>query len=449
VAAVNGGANAYGCTSTGAGYGSGDAIVFDSSLAGSSIPVTASGQIQITKTLTITGLLDANDKPNITLDGNNVNGILSASGGNSLTITGVEFINSYGLGGAVSADGNVTVSNSTFSGNWTRGVSGSPGGGGGVHAGGNATISNSTFSGNSSNGGGQSGGAVYAYGNVTISNSTFSGNSSIGSSGGAVATYAGNVTISNSTFSGNWTQNGAGGAVSATNATISNSTFSGNSSQNVGGAMHVDSLDARHVTFLNNTSNGGQAVAIWDTGTPSLSTLHNSIIIGSRSSPQCHGPIGALGTITGSNNLEGYYDASGNWQGSSTTCGTNIATMPNVGDALSAILSSTLADNGGPTQTLALPTGSPATGAADRTGGTSQMLDAAGNWVDATLDQRGYARPPVASGRDVGAYEINVQPSPALRPVVPTLPAALLGVLGLLLAGFVFVRRRQPGADPF
>jgi predicted outer membrane repeat protein len=469
VDALNVGADANGCINGASdAYGSNDAIVFDAALAGSTIPVTASGQIEITQTLAITG--PTSGAADITLDGNNANRILNVTGGSSLAITGVRFINGnagsgtsdYGgavwigiggytalnlrqcvfegnrayQGGAVhisngtdtntltiaestfsgnassssgsavfvsSVNTNVTISNSTFSGNST------PSGGGAVTVGATVTISNSAFNGNSTINGG--GGAVTAI-TATVSNSTFSNNT-----GGSAVAGGDFATISNSTFIGNSTTS-SGGAVYGDTAVISNSTFSGNSADGGGGAVLIawGSLDANHLTFLNNTAVGnGQAVSAVE----SSLTLHNSIIIGSNGNAQCAAvySAGTAVTFTGSNNLEGYYDGSDNWQGSGTTCGTNIAAMPTTGTALSTLIESTLADNGGPTQTLALPTGSPAIGAADRTGGTSQMWDIATSaWVDATLDQRSFDRLPAASGRDVGAYEINVRFTPAPLP---------------------------------
>jgi len=113
-------------------------------------------------------------------------------------------------GGGILDSGNLSVSNSTFSGN-------SAGYGGGIYVSGKGTltVSNSTFSGNV--GGIIGGGAIANTGTLSVSNSTFSGNSSGFLSGGAIAN-GGTLTVSNSTFSGN-----SGGALANTgSATLAN-----------------------------------------------------------------------------------------------------------------------------------------------------------------------------------------------------------------------------------
>ncbi|MEI7556785.1 choice-of-anchor Q domain-containing protein [Candidatus Chlorohelix sp.] len=172
------------------------------------------------------------------------------------------------------------------------------------------------------------GGVIYNNnGTVAITNSTFSNNSAT-IDGGAIYNNSGTVTVNNSTFSGNSATNGKGGAIYNNNGTlaVSNSTFSGNSAT-TGGAIH--------------NSNSV--------------TLKNTLINGSNN---------CSGTITDG----GYNLDSGN------TCGFNAGSSKTNTDPKLA----TLANNGGPTQTLKLLVDSPAIGA--------------GSCSVGTTDQRGFPR---------------------------------------------------------
>jgi hypothetical protein len=101
--------------------------------------------------------------------------------------------------------------------------------------------------------------------------------------------------------------------------------------------------------------------------------------------------------------------------GTDTTSCSNTNNVSGGSGAIGAIVETTLADNGGPTPTLVLPAGSPAIGAADPSGATSQMLiidfsstPVTATWEDATLDQRGMPRKTRTVGRDIGAFEKQI-----------------------------------------
>src|SRR5262249_36829749 len=118
----------------------------------------------------------------------------------------------------LNADGTVIVTDSTFSGNRSGGEFSATFGAifnlvttAGKSA--TLTVTNSTFSGNSSPFG--DGGAIVNgfEAMLTVTNCTFSGNSAgtnFGGEGGAIANLGGTVTVSDSTFSGN---RGCGGAL--------------------------------------------------------------------------------------------------------------------------------------------------------------------------------------------------------------------------------------------
>ncbi len=268
--------------------------------------------------------------------------------------------------GAITNDGGtVTINDSTLSGN------GSATGLGAItNLGGALTVTNSTFSGNNA-GDDDAGGAIsnQGGGTVAIANTTFSSNDA-GGAGGALANFSGTTTVTNSTFSGNSAGN-FGGALAnySGTTTVTNSTFSGNDAPSGGGAI---------VAF------DGTVIVI------------NTIIANSLSGGNC---IEGDGTIT---------DGGHNLQFPGATCGATIAAADPMLDPAG------LADNGGPTQTLALCTGA---GAPAACAAASPAIDAGDQTVCAqpsgtapvnNLDQRGYLRPGVgAANCSIGAFEAD------------------------------------------
>jgi hypothetical protein len=140
---------------------------------------------------------------------------------------------------------------------------------------------------------------------------------------------------------------------------------------------------------LQNPGNGG------------VFTLSNSIVANSTGA-NCGGNI-----VNGGNNID-----------SGTTCGWGAA---NGSLSNTAPLLGPLANNGGPTATMALIAGSPA---------IDGVTFSAPNGAPAT-DQRGVARPQGVR-YDIGAYEGSVIATLPSTPV-PTLNAGMLAALALLL----------------
>jgi CSLREA domain-containing protein len=278
---------------------------------------------------------------------------------NNLSIAnGFTFLNGAGIDNA----GTLTVANSVFSGN-------SAVFGGGIFNSGVLTVTNSTFSGNRGSppsGRNGAGGAIYNAGTTKIINSTFSGNFGL-ASGGAIANV-GALTVINTTFFGNTTSTaplpGEGGGIQNSGTlTVTFSTFSGNGGGPGGGI-----------------SNGGFA------------SLKNTILASSSGGP-FNPPSNCFGAIT---------DAGYNTSDDST-CGFAKTGSANNGDGVDPRLSPAgLADNGGPTQTIALQSGSPAIDAMPIADCTDQSSPP--NQI--TTDQRGFARPDAGEAVcDVGAYE--------------------------------------------
>lgn len=311
------------------------------------------GALVVTDSLTI----DGPGAASLTVSGSNVSGILVASSaGVTLAVEDVTLVNGRATsGGAIlNNQGTVVVVRSVLSQNRTTG-----GNGGAIeNIAGTATISDTTFSGNSA----FAGGAIEnrAGGRLTITNSTFSGNS--GLPGGAIANYG--VTATN-----------------ASTATITNSTFAGNSAVNGGGIYNLLWARVRvtNSTFSGNTATGSPSGAIHNLG--DTVTLENSIFAGNA----CEGF-----TIS---------DSGGNLDWPASSC-PGVNADPLLGP---------LADNGGPTPTMAL-------------GPRSAAIDAAVPATCPAADQRGIARP-FGAGCDIGAYEYDVVDE---TPPVITVPTSVV-----------------------
>ncbi len=418
VASANNDSIVGGCT---AGSGT-DTIEFDPAVFSvpTTIYVTNGDAIEITADLNIIGATDANGALLITLDANNNNRIFHATGGNELAVENLIFQNADATrytsvstqGGAIRTTPNgyaLSVTRCIFD----RNVAAS---GGAIYlgAGGSSTVrvSDSTFTHNQTTTG--LGGAIASANDVIVATSTFANNTAA-LDGGAI--LAGNATVAASTFSDNSADRN-GGAIYAGNVTVAASTFVGNHAAGTGnidggGAIFADdNLDARHLTMVNNTatSDGASVYVLGDSG--DTMAIHNSIIVGNdwgNATEHCVHVHGAQ--ITGSYNLEWVGDGTGD-QGSCSHTTLPQSVSAGTATQVSDIVSTTLADNGGPTQTLALVAGSAAIGAADATtpNGTSQMLNMFMNpiaWTDATVDQRGSARKAVTAPRDLGAFETN------------------------------------------
>jgi LPXTG-site transpeptidase (sortase) family protein len=269
------------------------------------------------------------------------------------TVTGNSTGNADGGGIANTASSTLTVIGSTISGN------SSGNGGGGIYNGGDSTVSitNSTIGNNSAISGG---GGILNAGTFTIENSTISGNSSAGNFGWASGiSNSGTMNITNSTISGNIgfsnipTVYGSSIVHSGTGImTITNSTISDNTNNGIAGGGGIY------------TVSGSSSVRIRNT------------IISNPSEADCQGPIAVT---DGGNNIE-----------LGSTCGFIAAgSLQNTDPLLGPLV-----NNGGPTQTRELLTGSPA-------------IDTANPALCPSADQRGVSRPQGAVC-DIGAFELYV-----------------------------------------
>ena len=335
-----------------------------------------------------------------------------------------------GEGGAIkgaSGIGPLTVTASTFTDNVAGGRKGSGGGSG-------AAV----------------GGAIESFGSLTVTDSTFLGNAAAGQGGagegafgfgGAIRNFnnVSPLTVSGSTFVGN-TAGGQGGAgnggairvssISARSTSISNSTLVGNAAGGGGAVGHGGALevDGKVSTTLasvtideNEVGAGGAGAAIAGAGEV---TAKATIVAGNTGATNCDAPVGSR-----SYSLEGP-------SAGETSCGFDLGSAdPQL---------EPLADNGGPTETQALPPSSPAVDAVPVAKCPTK------------IDQRGEPRPDNGkSVCDIGAFELQDPPvAPAITSAAATtfqagkagsfivaatgLPLPALAENGALPAGIAF-----------
>ncbi len=244
------------------------------------------------------------------------------------------------------------------------------------------TAAGCNFSGN----GAKDGGAVTAYGNSTFTATDCTFESNEAEYGGAVYLQNNSIfTSAGCTFEGNEVtkHGGAVHAFNSSNFTAVNCTFGDNEAA-YGGAVSAianSTFTSANCTFSANTAEtAGQAVYLH--GSLGSFTAANSIFWGNDEKKQ----IDRDGTVNSDNIRIAYCIIRGGFDPSEGVVNNIIDKDPMLGP---------LADNGGPTKTMALGPGSPAidAGTAVFTG-----IDIPGE------DQRGVSRPR-GSGYDIGAFE--------------------------------------------
>jgi hypothetical protein len=364
--------------------------------AGSTIKFRVGGTITLASTITLSKsvTIDGGRQP-VTISGGGSVQVFTVSSGVTATLQNLAIANGQSAnGGGVKNNGTLNVVNSTFSGNNSPNGRGgaiynylgstlrvansifinntaTSGYGGGIYNYGSSTLSvaNSTFTNNSATAGG--GGAISNAGTLNVANSTFNDNSGGGSSGGGgIENLSGTANVANSTFSSNSAPSGFGGGIFINNGTVNvaNSTLSGNSATGGGG--------------------GGGGIFI-NSGTMSMA---NTILANSSSGGDCSGTVN---------------DNGGNLADDGT-CGFTAGSSANNNPTLNL---GTLWNWGGPTETIALGSGS----SAIRHGVTSYCRNNLPTASGATapygaggVDQRGDTRSGLSNATptcDSGAYD--------------------------------------------
>ena len=323
----------------------------------------------------------------------------------------------------------VTISGLTI----TQGKAGLVGGGfygGGIYNDNSTlTVSNCTLSRNSADSGGggilndgRSGGRA----TLSIINSTLDGNQTRMSIGGGILNTGrgrgrATLSISSSTLNANFASLEGGGIYNdgevdgTAMLTVSNSTLSGNSAHNAGGGISNDGNDGRATLSINNSTLSGNSSGFAGGGIlndHATLKVSNSTLSGN-SAGQRNGNVilNKQGTLeigdtilkaeTSNTNILndrgritsfGYNLSSDNGGGVLTGPGDQINTNPILGP---------LQNNGGPTFTHALLSGSPAINAGDP-----------GFTPPPAYDQRGPGFDRVVNGRiDIGAFEAQTTPN--------------------------------------
>jgi VCBS repeat-containing protein len=386
--------------------------------------------------LTIAGQTRDGDDVDITISGNDSVRVFEVANGAALTVKNLTV--THGLdsaeGGGIlnQEDGTLTVTDSTLSEN------SAPKGGGLANKGGTLTVANSKVSDNRATGqDNPSGGGIYTSdnGTLTVTDSTVSDNSATDSegltnpTGGGIANVNGTLTVSNSTFSGNSTlskdENSPnepppqdetfGGGIYTSDASqsfesrvkVSNSTFSGNSASDGGGIFNdLGEIKVSNTTFSENSATGpvgdNPTIPVGATITANIfqeeasTFLTNTIVANTTQGQNCFGLIGD----------GGYNIAYGDDPDNRSSCDFPTSTSKN--NTNPKLDPDGLQDNGGPTETIALESTSPA-------------IDQ-GNSPDFTTDQRGEPRPhdfanvenapgiiggTESDGSDIGAFELQ------------------------------------------
>lgn len=248
------------------------------------------------------------------------------------------------------------------------------------------TINDSTIAGNQAQYGGglMAGvnmGTPFGSLNVSVNRSTISHNTAadpagVSADGGGIETYNATLTLTNSTVSGN---------------TVTAATYSSGGGMWMGGYAdaYPSVLNLFNSTVTGNSAGGGGGISNYlDAGNASATVNAVNSIVAGNAAPAGGNCLAEGGTFTSLGyNLE-----------NTDTCSFDQPTDQPTTDPLLG----PLANNGGPTETHALLTGSPA-------------IDAASNAVCAAapvsgVDQRGVSRPQGAVC-DVGAYEFEEVPT--------------------------------------
>ena len=314
--------------------------------------------------------------------------VLFPGTGSGMAAVPIEF------GGGIHVHGILLLSDSVVTGNQA-------GGGGGIFNGGILTLSNTIIESNTAT---ASGGGIYNGGILEVLDAGLISNRA-GSGGGIF--NVGILTVKRSTIRGNVTKHGGGGVQNSTigvshleyttvnentsasgggirnvgRLTLDNSTVSGNTGTRGGGVLNEGYIRISNTTVSGNRGKYGGGISVFQPSGIPTTEMTNTIIAANQASLEgtdCYGRVTSMG-----HNLLGSEDHCSMHATTSDLIGTRSRPVdPRLG---------ALGNNGGPTETHALLSGSPA-------------IDTGGDGPDLSTDQRGLVRP---HGRasDIGAYE--------------------------------------------
>jgi hypothetical protein len=251
-------------------------------------------------------------------------------------------------------------------------------------------------------------------GSVNLSGITFANGGGGGSSGGAISN-GGTLTVTDSVFLANTGRDG-GAILNGGTLTVRNSTFDANTARFGGAIYNAGELEVTNSTFYANTAllaslegGGGGIYNAFAVVNPPTARVTNSTFSENQARVACCGQGGG-GIYNGGtlhltntilfNNTASTLNATFGDCRNDGTIGTNVSNLFVTGNCGAAAVTTdpllvALADNGGPTRTMAIPDTSPAWNAGTNAGCP-------------TTDQRGGIRAKTDLNRcDIGAFEFG------------------------------------------
>ena len=374
-------------------FGLAGVVTYSLTIPASGADNEATGDLNITSSVSIIG----RGPISTIIDGNGsvTNArVLTTNPGVTVIISGVTIQHgkSSNFAGGIANSATLTLANCTITNNTVSGVNDW---GGGILNSGTFTMTNSTVSNNTTGNSNAFGGGIYNQGPMTVTNSTISGNTTLGQ-GGGLNNVGNTATIRNSTISGNTAVSGGGISKTGSPLVIINSTISGNFSTGDGGGIFANSgtTSLHNVTVtLNraNSDNAGSGIGggIANAAGSTFNFVNSIIALNEKVIPTMPFPTLARDDCSGVITSQGHNIMLTINSSYCTENGTVTIADPNL---------SPLQNNGGPTQTAGLLTGSPAID----TGTSGGCTDNVGAIL--TTDQRGASRP-FGSACDIGAFE--------------------------------------------
>jgi hypothetical protein len=372
LASVNAGAGVNADVAAVGAYGTNDQVVFAPQLIGQTITLGGTALPDLSRSVTIAGPGAAS----LTISGNNQSGILGVLGGATVTVSGLTLAagNTQGNGGGINNLGTLTVVGCVVTNCLAPVASPTAGHGGGI----------------------------FNQGALTVADSTVGNGVAANQGGGIYNGLVGTLAVLGTTVSGS-SSNGGGGIYNLGVMTVINSTVAGNTAADVGAGILSESTQA--VTIVNATvaANiaGGTGAGLATVSADNVLLL-NTIVAGNADKGTAFADLSGTVRADSSFNLIG--------QGGNLTNGVN-GNIVGVTDAKLG----PLANNGGPTQTMALLPGSPAIDA-----GSNANVPAG-----VTTDQRRTGFPRIVNGTvDIGAFEAGtpIPPPPSPPPPPGTVP---------------------------